>query len=63
MMQVTYSSDHFEQLYRLAVKLIETGHAYVDHQTAAEIKESRCDTSQAASAPPYSGCSQPSCVF
>lgn len=41
-LQVTYSSDHFDQLYKLAVKLIETGHAYVDHQTATEIKESRC---------------------
>lgn len=39
--QVTYSSDYFPQLYRLAVKMIETGYAYVDHQTAAEIKVSR----------------------
>ena len=40
-LQVTYSSDYFEQLYQLAVKLIETGNAYVDHQSASEIKESR----------------------
>ena len=39
--RVTYSSDYFPQLYDLAVQLIRSGHAYVDHQTAAEIKASR----------------------
>lgn len=39
--KVTYSSDYFHELHALAVKLIETGHAYVCHQTAEEIKESR----------------------
>ena len=38
---ITYSSDYFPQLYDLAVQLIRSGHAYVDHQTAAEIKASR----------------------
>ena len=41
MRQVTYSSDYFTQLHALAVKLIKSGHAYVDHQTAEEIKASR----------------------
>ena len=39
--RITYSSDYFPQLYELAVQLIKSGHAYVDHQTAAEIKASR----------------------
>jgi hypothetical protein len=39
--QITYSSDYFEQLYQLAVKMIRSGHAYVDHQTAEEIKQFR----------------------
>ena len=39
--KITYSSDYFPQLYELAVRLIKSGHAYVDHQTAAEIKASR----------------------
>ncbi len=38
---VTYSSDYFPQLYQFAVKLIERGLAYVDHQTAAEIEQCR----------------------
>ena len=36
--QVTYSSDYFDQLHALAVELIRGGNAYVDHQTADEIK-------------------------
>lgn len=40
-MQITHSSDYFPQLYKLAVELIRRGHAYVDHQTAEEIKTSR----------------------
>lgn len=42
-MQVTYSSDYFEDLYRLAVQLVQSDHAYVCHQTAEEIKLSRSD--------------------
>ena len=37
-LQVTYSSDYFDQLHALAVELIRGGNAYVDHQTADEIK-------------------------
>ncbi|CAI5464953.1 unnamed protein product [Closterium sp. Yama58-4] len=36
--KITYSSDYFQELYDLAVQLIKSGHAYVDHQTAEEIK-------------------------
>ena len=32
-----YTSDYFEQLYGFAVKLIEMGKAYVDHQTAEDM--------------------------
>jgi glutaminyl-tRNA synthetase len=32
-----YTSDYFEQLHGFAVKLIELGKAYVDHQTTAEM--------------------------
>jgi hypothetical protein len=39
--RVTYSSDYFQELYDLAVKLIRKGKAYVDHQTAEEIRKSR----------------------
>ncbi|XP_021751680.1 glutamine--tRNA ligase, cytoplasmic-like [Chenopodium quinoa] len=37
----TYTSDYFQDLYELAVELIRRGHAYVDHQTADEVKEYR----------------------
>ena len=33
-MQITYTSDYFQDLYELAVELIRRGHAYVDHQVA-----------------------------
>ena len=39
--QVTYSSDYFQQLYDLAIQLIESGGAFVCHQSAEEIKASR----------------------
>ena len=39
--RVTYSSDYFEELYNLAVKLIENDKAYVCHQTKAETLASR----------------------
>ena len=38
-LQVTYSSDYFQQLYDFAVQLIRSGHAFVCHQTGEEIKE------------------------
>ncbi|KAK9832832.1 hypothetical protein WJX81_005150 [Elliptochloris bilobata] len=39
--KVTYSSDYFAQLHELAVQLIRSGHAYVDHQTPDDMKASR----------------------
>ncbi len=36
-----YASDYFERLYAFAVQLIEAGKAYVDDQTADEIREHR----------------------
>ncbi|EGW30090.1 uncharacterized protein SPAPADRAFT_63714 [Spathaspora passalidarum NRRL Y-27907] len=39
--KITYSSDYFDQLYDLAVKLIESDKAYVCHCTADEVKASR----------------------
>ena len=39
--KITFSSDYFYELYTMAIKLIESGKAYVDHQTALEIKEYR----------------------
>ncbi|KAI3943760.1 hypothetical protein MKW98_004265 [Papaver atlanticum] len=38
--KITYTSDYFHVLYELAVELIKKGHAYVDHQSAEEIKVS-----------------------
>jgi glutaminyl-tRNA synthetase len=38
-----FASDYFEQLYDLAVRLIEAGKAYVDSQSTEEIRENRGD--------------------
>jgi glutaminyl-tRNA synthetase len=39
--RVTYTSDYFQELYELAIKLIKRGKAYVCHQSKAEIEASR----------------------
>eukprot|EP00193_Tetraselmis_chui_P006197 CAMPEP_0177757330 /NCGR_PEP_ID=MMETSP0491_2-20121128/3583_1 /TAXON_ID=63592 /ORGANISM="Tetraselmis chuii, Strain PLY429" /LENGTH=780 /DNA_ID=CAMNT_0019272969 /DNA_START=69 /DNA_END=2411 /DNA_ORIENTATION=+ len=39
--KITYSSEYFDRLYELAVRLIKDGLAYVCHQTKDEIEESR----------------------
>eukprot|EP01134_Creolimax_fragrantissima_P007841 CFRG7841T1 len=39
--QVTHSSDYFDRLYDCAVELIKRDKAYVDHQTAEQIKAER----------------------
>ena len=39
--RVTFSSDYFERLFGCALQLIRQGNAYVDHQTPAEIRQSR----------------------
>jgi glutaminyl-tRNA synthetase len=38
-----YASDYFDFMYRAAEYLIETGHAYVDEQTAEQMKATRGD--------------------
>ncbi len=38
---IYHASDYFEQLYAYALQLIEAGHAYVDSQSAEEIRQTR----------------------
>ncbi len=38
-----YASDYFDFMYRAAEYLIETGHAYVDEQTAEQMRAARGD--------------------
>ncbi|VAI92572.1 unnamed protein product [Triticum turgidum subsp. durum] len=39
--KVTYTSDYFQALYEHAVELLRKGLAYVDHQTAEQIRKDR----------------------
>ena len=39
--RLTHASDYFDKLYAAAESLIESGHAYVDSQSAEEIRENR----------------------
>eukprot|EP01084_Bolivina_argentea_P298975 515333_1 len=39
--QVTYSSQYFDELYQLAVKMIKNGDAYVCHQSGEQIEAER----------------------
>ncbi|MBN2045479.1 MAG: glutamine--tRNA ligase/YqeY domain fusion protein [Anaerolineales bacterium] len=39
--EVLYASDYFDQLYEFAVQLVQAGKAYVDDQSAEEIREQR----------------------
>jgi len=41
--RLLFSSDYFDQMYRYALQLIESGDAYVDDLTAEEIREYRGD--------------------
>ena len=52
-----HASDYFEQLYDWAVHLIEAGHAYVDDQSADEIRETPrdADRRRAATRPGATG--------
>jgi glutaminyl-tRNA synthetase len=38
---IYYASDYFEQMYEFAIELIKKGKAYVDDQTAEEIRKNR----------------------
>ncbi len=48
-----YASDHFEQLYEMAVDLIRKGKAYVDDLTFEEIREYRGTLTEPGRASPY----------
>ncbi len=39
--KLCYASDYFDNLYKMAIELIEKGLAYIDSQTPDEIKENR----------------------
>ncbi len=48
-----YASNYFEQLYDYAVQLIKDGNAYVDSQSAEEIRARRGTLTQAGENSPY----------
>ena len=48
-----YASDYFDQLYAWAVELIEKGLAYVDDQTADQIRENRGSLTEPGKESPY----------
>src|SRR6266542_2066636 len=48
-----YASDYFEKLYEYAVHLIQHGDAYVDSQSADEIRQSRGTLTEPGIAGPY----------
>ncbi len=51
--QELYASDYFDQLYEYAIKLIKKGKAYVDSQTATEIKDTRGTPTEQGKESPY----------
>src|SRR6185436_11975750 len=48
-----YASDYFDQLYKFAQSLIERGHAYVDSQSADEIRANRGTLTEPGKDSPY----------
>lgn len=48
-----YTSDYFDDLYRMAVKLIKKGLAYVDDQNGEQIREMRGTLTEAGQDSPY----------
>ncbi len=48
-----YASDYFEQLFRFAVQLIKSGHAYVDSLSADEIRQYRGTLTEPGRQSPY----------
>ncbi|MEL6668000.1 MAG: glutamate--tRNA ligase family protein, partial [Bacteroidota bacterium] len=48
-----YASDYFEDLYQMAVKLINKGYAYVDDSTAEEIAAGKGDIGVPGSDSPF----------
>ena len=51
--RLTYASDYFDDLYRFAVQLIETGKAYVCDLSADEIREYRGTLTEPGRESPY----------
>ncbi|MDR1678583.1 MAG: glutamine--tRNA ligase/YqeY domain fusion protein [Prevotellaceae bacterium] len=50
---VYYTSDYFERLWNLAIKLIKDGKAYIDEQSAEEIARQKGTPTQAGINSPY----------
>ncbi|MGE0310213.1 MAG: glutamine--tRNA ligase/YqeY domain fusion protein [Lautropia sp.] len=48
-----FASDYFEQLYQFALHLIDAGHAYVDSQSADEIRAGRGTLTEPGTDSPY----------
>ncbi len=48
-----YASDYFDQLYQYAEYLIRTGHAYVDEQSAEQMRETRGTLTEAGRNSPF----------
>lgn len=48
-----YASDYFERLYAYAMLLIERGHAYVDSQSAEQMRATRGTLTEPGSPSPY----------
>jgi len=48
-----YASDYFDVMYVAAQRLIETGHAYVDQQTAEEMRANRGTLTEPGKNSPY----------
>jgi len=48
-----YASDYFDRMYAWAIKLIEAGRAYVDDQTAEQIRENRGTLTEPGKPGPY----------
>lgn len=44
--KITYASDHFPQLYKYALELINRDHAYVCHQPPSEVRDREAPPSQ-----------------
>ncbi len=51
--ELCHASDYFQQLYDFAVALIESGHAYVDSQSAERIRETRGTLTEPGVASPF----------
>lgn len=51
--RLLFASDYFEQLYEFAVQLIEKGKAFVDDQSADEIRDTRGTLTEPGKESPY----------